>query len=41
MNMERKIEEWKRMLKQMVERIDWDVEMLEEGGDKKRAKKER
>ena len=29
------IEEMKRMLGQFFERIDWDLEELEEGGDKK------
>ena len=42
-HMERKMEDWKRMtqiqnmkrmLGQMVERIDWDLERLKEGGDK-------
>jgi len=28
------IEEMKRMLGQFFERIDWDLERLEEGGDK-------
>jgi len=32
--MEKKMEEWKRMLNQMVERINWDLERLKEGGDK-------
>ena len=29
-----KMEDWKRMLNQMVERINWDLERLKEGGDK-------
>ena len=29
------IEEMKRMLGRFFERIDWDLERLEEGGDKK------
>ena len=29
------IEEMKRMLGQFFERIDWDLEELKEGGDKK------
>ena len=29
------IEEMKRMLGQFFEKIDWDLEELEEGGDKK------
>ena len=29
------IEEMRRMLGQLFEKIDWDLERLEEGGDKK------
>jgi|GEM_PF-5571530 len=33
--MERKMEDWKRMLNQMFGRIDLELERLKEGGDKK------